>query len=144
MIAKMDMYLDWHHGNLRAGIGGYTWNKHFAQNMTGVKAPPERVDEAIKVMKRSLQQVSRIWLAPDRQGRFMFGDQPSIADLLLAGELTQLEGVGMESFLKENSPSIHKWLHEEMCSMPIFKEIHEQGVAKVAFIVKALDKKYAK
>ena len=50
----------------------------------------------------------------------------------------------MEPFLRDNFASIHKWLHEEMCSMPAFKEIHEQGVAKVSFIVKDLDKKYAK
>ena len=104
MLARMDMYLDWHHANIRMGAAGYIWSKYFQKNMTGIEAPPERISESLRILFRSLQQIERIWLTPSRGTKFMFGDQPSIADLSLACEITQLEGISYEPELRKNFP----------------------------------------
>ena len=93
--ARMDIYLDWHHANLRMGAGGYLFRKYFSALMDkdGVGATEESIKESWKILNRSLQQIERIWLKPDRGYKFMFSDKPSIADLSLACELTQLEAI---------------------------------------------------
>ena len=63
----------------------------------------------------------------------MFGDKPSIADLSLACELGQLESFGFP--LREKYPSIGKWLYEYMMESQNFKKIHEDGIAKMNFLV---------
>lgn len=70
----------------------------------------------------------------------MFSDEPSICDLSLACELTQLHAIGMESMLKEKYPSIHHWFYVNMMSIPAFKQVHDDGAAKVSYIVEALAK----
>ena len=30
LLAKMEMYLDWHHSNMRAGATGYIFGKYFS------------------------------------------------------------------------------------------------------------------
>lgn len=88
------MYLDWHHLNMRRGGAAYVWFTVYMTNMTGLPAPPDETEEAKKLMLRSLKRIETIWLPADRSTKFMFGDEPSIADLSLACELTQLEGAG--------------------------------------------------
>ena len=46
-------------------------------------------------MMTSLDRIEKVWLSPDRKTRFMFDDRPSICDLSLACEITQLDGIGM-------------------------------------------------
>ena len=125
--AKMDMYLDWHHAGIRMGAGGYFFRKYFSGLMdkNGVWASKESIEESWKIMSRSLQQIERIWLKPTRGFKFMFSDHPSIADLTLACELTQMEGINFP--LKEKFPAIHQWMYEHMMSIPQFKKIHEMG-----------------
>ena len=59
----------------------------------------------------------------------MFGDFPSIADLSLACELANMEGIKYP--LKEKFPRIHNWLYNNMMSIPGFKMIHDKGVPTV-------------
>ena len=59
----------------------------------------------------------------------MFGDFPTIADLSLACELANTEGIKYP--MKEKFPSIHKWLYVNMMSIPGFKKIHDKGVPTV-------------
>ena len=42
-IAKIDMYLDWHHANIRMGAEGYLYRK-FISPMIGKPAPQEALD----------------------------------------------------------------------------------------------------
>mgnify|MGYP000152933636 CR=1 FL=1 len=83
----MDMYLHWHHGNIRLGAAGYVFRKYFFPNMVGRSAPKESIIEAEIIMHQSLKKIVKIWLPENSPTKFMFGDKPSIADLSLAAEL---------------------------------------------------------
>ena len=63
----------------------------------------------------------------------MFGDEPSIADLSLAGELGNLEAFNFP--LKEKFPSIDKWLNVEMKSIPGYLKIHNKGAGKLKKVI---------
>jgi glutathione S-transferase len=125
--ARMDMYLDWHHANIRMGAGGYMFRKYFSGLMdkNAVWATEFAIEESWKILTRSLKQIERIWLPANSGKRFMFGDKPSIADLSLAGEVTNM--VLTDYPLKENNPTIYKWLYEDMMSIAGYKEIHDRG-----------------
>ena len=81
--AKMDMYLNWHH----EGMGGnkYFFNKYVSGlcNRNGVWASDSEVKRSYDHLIESLTYISEIWLKPNRGTKFMFGDDPSIADLSL-------------------------------------------------------------
>ena len=72
----------------------------------------------------------------------MFGDQPSIADLSLAQEITQLEGIKYP--LKEKYPSIYEWMYVHMMELPGFVEVYKEGSKKIIFIISSLEKMKAK
>ena len=58
----------------------------------------------------------------------MFGNEPTIADLSLAMELLQLEGIDFhKKVLKVKYPSIYKWLYSDMMEIYGFKQIFEVG-----------------
>ena len=59
----------------------------------------------------------------------MFGDEPSIADLCLFGEITYL--IGMEYPFDVEYENILKWYTEGMLSIPEFKEIHQKGFDRI-------------
>ena len=88
-------------------------------------------------------QILRIWLPGTRKTQFMFGDKPSIADLSLAYELTQLDGIGFAPVLEEKFPTIHEWMYVQMLSIPEFRKINAVGADKVRYVVKALNQRYA-
>ena len=125
------MYLDWHHNNIRMGAGGYMFRKYFSAMMdkNGVGASQYSIDESFKLMEKSLKFISKIWLKPNDTKKFMFGDFPTIADLSLACEMANMEGIKYP--LKEKFPSLHEWLYVNMMSIPGFKKIHEKGVPTV-------------
>ena len=126
--AKMDIYLDWHHANIRMGAGGYMFRKYFSGLMdkNGVWASTFAVNESWTILKRTLTQITRIWLPKDSAKRYMFGDQPSIADLSLACEIANL--TAMKFPLKEEYPTVHKWYYESMMTIPGFKEVTDKGI----------------
>ena len=135
----MDMYLDWHHASIRMGAGGYMFRKYFSGLMDkdGVGASKFAIDESWQILLRSLKLIERIWLPKNSNKKFMFGDKPSIADLSLAGEIGNMEAMNFP--LKEKFPSIHKWLYEDMMSIPGFKKVHDKGVRKVVKSIKMLE-----
>ena len=98
MQAKLDMYLHWHHGNIRMGAGGYMFRKYFSGLMdkNGVWSTDVAVKEAWKLIEDSLKQIQKVWLKPDRGHKYMFGEKPSICDLLLACELTNLGAINFD------------------------------------------------
>ena len=135
--AKMDQYLDWHHANIRMGAGGFLFRKFFSGLMdkNGVYSSKESIDESWKILNRSLHQIQRIWLRKDRGHKFMFSDKPSIADLSLACELTQLESI---NYPLHKYPEINSWFYEHMMSVKEFKAVHLEGSKKVTKVIKML------
>ena len=91
--------------NIRAGAGGFIFRTYFIKNMTGKAATPEQIKESEDMLHTSLKVIQKIWITG--QSKFMFGDEPSIADLSLACELTQLEGIQFP--MAEMYPKIHAW-----------------------------------
>ena len=87
------MYLHWHHGNIRLGAAGFVFRKYFFPNMVGRAAHPESIKESEIILHQSLKKIVKIWLPENSPHKFMFGDLPTIADLSLAAELAQLEGI---------------------------------------------------
>ena len=83
----MDAYLDWHHMNIRAGAGGLIFRSYFQKNMVGFEASKESIQETKMILKNSLETIENFWL---KKSKYLFGSEPSIADLSLACELTQL------------------------------------------------------
>ena len=77
-----------------------------------------------------------MWLPRNSNKKFMFGDSPSIADLCLAVELAQLEGIMFHKSAEEHPtfmfgnkrltdwPSIHKWLYTDMMSIEGYRKVH--------------------
>ena len=59
--------------------------------------------------------------------KFMFGDKPSIADLSLACEMTNLLASGYD--LHANYPQIADWYSNHMMSIPSFKKLHDGAFA---------------
>ena len=70
----------------------------------------------------------------------MFGDKPSIADLSLACELSQLEAIGFMTELEKQFPSIHHWLYVNMMGIPGYKAIHDKGMLSLKRYVSLLEK----
>lgn len=66
----------------------------------------------------------------------MFGDAPSIADLSLGCEITNLEAIDYP--LKEKFPSIYRWRYVEMASISLYKEIEDRGSKSFCKYIKSL------
>jgi glutathione S-transferase len=128
-MAKVDIYLDWHHAGVRMGAEGYLYRKLLAPMMSGKPVPAEALEQSWAILMRSLSQVVRIWLPKTGSKKFMFGNKPSIADLALACEVANLKSINFP--LAEKFPSIHKWLYVDMMSLEGFKEVHHKGMAKL-------------
>ena len=79
----MDSYLDWHHSNIRAGASQYFFRQFFYKNMTGMDPPKDSIKEALMILHKSCALIEKIWL----HDKYLFGAEPSIADLSLACEL---------------------------------------------------------
>ena len=85
--AKIDAYLHWHHSNIRMGAHQFMFRKYFIKGMRGRLASQSEIDEAWNHIFPCLDKIEQIWLPKDSAEKFMFGDEPSIADLSLAFEL---------------------------------------------------------
>lgn len=54
--------------------------------MTGSESPPEKVEEAMANMERCLDSIETLWLS---QGKYIVGDEITVADLFAACEIEQ-------------------------------------------------------
>ena len=135
------MYLDWHHAGIRMGAGGFMFRKYFSALMdkNGKGDTEFSVQEAWTILVKSLKYIERIWLPRNSSKRFMFGDDPSIADLSLACELGNLSAIDHLYPLKEKHPSIWKWLNEDMMNIEGFAKVQNIGVPRVKVIIKTLE-----
>ena len=132
--AVMDIYMSWHHANIRSSASGY----YFANYLSGIIGPEWAKEEVVQqneaMLGVALDGIERVWLSPERKTKFMFGDKPSICDLFLATEIGQLMAVDYP-FEKEY-PSIHEWMMKHMLGLPGYKKIHYEGEGKLRYTQK--------
>ena len=135
---KIDEYLDWHHGGIRMGTGAYFFRTYASGLMSkdGTWSTQESVDEAYELMMKTLSKIEKIWLRADRKSKFMFGSKPSIADLSLGCEITNLLASGYD--LGKNYPSINAWYCDGMMSIPSFKKLHEEATPRIKMWFKSV------
>lgn len=73
--------------------------------MTGSETPPEKVEEAYANMQRCLDSIEIFWLS---QGKYIVGDELTVADLFAACEIEQPRMAGFEP--TEGRPILKEWL----------------------------------
>ncbi|EFJ31777.1 hypothetical protein SELMODRAFT_144252 [Selaginella moellendorffii] len=124
--ARIDSILDWHHANLRRGAAGLVMALVLAP-VLGLSKDPKLASDSEKLLRSSLSKIEDVWL----QGgtKFLGGSfKPSIADLSLCCEITQLEllGAAKLSDLLSPFPKLRQWLIDtEEATSPHFGEIHK-------------------
>eukprot|EP00355_Strombidium_rassoulzadegani_P000139 CAMPEP_0168609458 /NCGR_PEP_ID=MMETSP0449_2-20121227/1219_1 /TAXON_ID=1082188 /ORGANISM="Strombidium rassoulzadegani, Strain ras09" /LENGTH=126 /DNA_ID=CAMNT_0008649607 /DNA_START=203 /DNA_END=580 /DNA_ORIENTATION=- len=125
----IDAYLDWHHLNIRWGAGGYIFRKYFSGFMDkdGNWSTPEAVQESWILIHKSLKLIQKMWL--NGSSTYLFGEEPTIADLSLACELIQLQAIDFP--LKEKYARIHKYVYDDMMKIEAFRHFNEEGGVKV-------------
>ncbi|MCO5583822.1 hypothetical protein L7F22_037737 [Adiantum nelumboides] len=123
--AQIECILDWHHTNLRRGSAGLVMNRVIAPAL-GRPLDAKAASESEVVLKASLDKINTFWL--NENGSFLTGSsQPSIADLSLACEVTQLEFLGEEKMAEYLSPyaKVRNWLDAvEKALSPHFEQVH--------------------
>lgn len=141
--ARVDAALDWHHSTLRRGASTLVFLRRFV----GVRGTGDaRVAEAVATLRSALRQLDTVWLAaphlplpvssstPSSTGPFIAGrDVPSVADLILGCEVSQLELLGEEeptmTALLAPHPALRAWLNAvRAATAPHWDDVH----AKVA------------
>lgn len=123
--AKINSVLDWHHSNLRYGAVNYVSNTVLGPALDR-PLNPEAAAEAENVLLSSLSKLEDIWLNGD--GHFLLGGfQPSIADLSLVCELTQLEVLDEKDRDRILFPykKVLQWIEDtRTATNPHFEEVH--------------------
>nr|KAJ0196603.1 hypothetical protein LSAT_V11C700367650 [Lactuca sativa] len=147
---KIHSLLDWHHSHLRRGasnsnninrfldvdfendylndfilVAGLVYNTILAP-LYGLPSNPRAVDEAKKILPKSLSILDDFWL--QGSGQFLLGNsEPSIADLSLVCEIMQLEFLSEKDYLRILSPykKVLQWIKDtKNATAPYFDEIH--------------------
>ncbi|KAM0913067.1 hypothetical protein ACQ4PT_012423 [Festuca glaucescens] len=124
--AKIESILDWHHSNLRRGAATFVLHTVLGP-FFGLTPNPESAKVAEKLLVRSLKTIESVWLKGN--AKFLNGNpQPSIADLSLVCEITQLELVGDERRNRILGPreKIRTWMgNVKKATSPHFEDAHE-------------------
>ncbi|XP_050227951.1 glutathione S-transferase T1-like [Mercurialis annua] len=124
--AKIHSVLDWHHSNLRRGAAAYVMNTVLAPAL-GLPLNPPAAAEAEKILSASLSMIESFWLKGS--GRFLLGGNlPSIADLSLVCEITQLEVLDEEDRNRILGPhkKVGQWIEDtKKVTRPHFDEVHK-------------------
>ena len=124
----MDEYLEWHHHNIRYGATT-VFLLTLKALQTGKPARKEGMQEYWNILTNSLKSIEQYWMG----AQFMFGSEPTIADLSLACELAQLSAI---NFPMTDYPKTVKWL-ELMLALPEMKEVHKDSIPKLIAFTKA-------
>ncbi|PON62852.1 S-crystallin [Parasponia andersonii] len=123
--AKINSVLDWHHSNLRHGAVTYVVNTVLGPPM-GQQANPQAAAEADKLLSASLSKIESFWLKGN--SKFLAGGlQPSIADLSLVCEITELEVLDVEDRIRILGPykKVQQWIEStRSATSPHFDEVH--------------------
>jgi glutathione S-transferase len=116
---KVEMYLDWHHLNIRRGAASLVFFTVFKSSPMKMNFDDdEQREEVLKILKKSLKFIEKSVLNSHK----FIGDlnEPSIADLSLYGELSQLSLVNYDLTPFKN---IKIWM-KKMEKLPNHAEIH--------------------
>lgn len=123
--AKINSILDWHHSNLR--FGGISLVRNTIAPALGLPMNQEAANQGEKLLCSSLSTIESVWLKGD--AKFLLGnDQPSIADLSLICQVTQLELVDdkVRERIMEPHKKISQWVENfKAATSPHFEEVHE-------------------
>ncbi|KAM3321790.1 Glutathione S-transferase T1 [Capsicum baccatum] len=122
--AKVESMLDWHRTTFPRGPGSYFFYAVFA-SAVGRPLNAKAVARTEKELIAALAKIESVWL--QKKGRFLLGsNQPSIADLSLACEVMQLEGLDEKEHERILGPfkRVLKWLDDTKNAMaPHFEEV---------------------
>ncbi|KAL8244902.1 hypothetical protein R6Q59_011160 [Mikania micrantha] len=122
--AKIHSVLDWHHSFLRRGAAGFVFNTLLGP-LSGIRHYPQVAIQAEEILLRSLSKLEHSWL---KDGPFLAGNtQPSIADLILACEIMQLELLSEKDCNRILSPYVKvvEWVEDTKSAIaPHFEEVH--------------------
>ncbi|KAI7728095.1 hypothetical protein M8C21_030644, partial [Ambrosia artemisiifolia] len=123
--AKIHSVLDWHHSFLRRGAAGVVFNTLLAP-LSGIRSYPQVIIQVEEILLRALSKLEHSWL---KDGPFLNGNsQPTIADLLLACEVMQLELLSEKDRDRILSPYVKvlQWVEDTKRAIsPYFDEVHE-------------------
>ncbi|KAF6175190.1 hypothetical protein GIB67_022871 [Kingdonia uniflora] len=123
--AKINSVLDWHHSNLRRGAAPFILNTVLAPAL-GLPLKPQVAVVAEIILTSSLSKIESIWLKGP--GKFLLGSlQPSIADLSLVCEITQLEILDEKDRNRVLSPhkKVLQWIEDtKNATSPHFEDVH--------------------
>ncbi|PIA49467.1 hypothetical protein AQUCO_01300343v1 [Aquilegia coerulea] len=123
--AKINSVLDWHHSNLRSGAANYVLNSVLGPAL-GLPLNPTKASEAENILNASLSTLESYWLKED--GKFLVGgSQPSIADISLVCEITQLELLEEKDCHRILAPhkKVLQWIEDtRLATSPHFEEVH--------------------
>ncbi|XVF51502.1 hypothetical protein PTKIN_Ptkin04bG0190100 [Pterospermum kingtungense] len=123
--SKIHSVLDWHHNNLRRGPVAYVLHTTLAPTR-GLPLNPQAAAEAEKFISSSLSKIESIWLKGNE--RFLLGgNNPSIADLSLVCEITQLEVLDEKDRNRLLGPhkKVQQWIENTRnATQPHFDEVH--------------------
>ncbi|KAM3263359.1 glutathione S-transferase T1 [Capsicum annuum] len=122
--AKVESMLDWHRTTFPRGPGSYFFYAVFA-SAVGRPLNAKAAARTEKNLIAALAKIESVWL--QKKGRFLLGsNQPSIADLSLACEVMQLEGLDEKEHERILGPfkRVLKWLDDTKNAMaPHFEEV---------------------
>ncbi|KAF7810269.1 glutathione S-transferase T1-like [Senna tora] len=124
--AKINSVLSWYHLNLRRGAATFVLHTLLAPSL-GLRPNQQAAEEAEKILSSSLSTIENIWLKGN--GRFLLGGwQPSIADLSLVCEITQLELLDEKDRDRVLGPhkKVQHWIESTRnATRPHFDEVHD-------------------
>ncbi|XP_065919460.1 glutathione S-transferase theta-3-like isoform X2 [Dysidea avara] len=131
--ARVDECLDWSDSNIRAGAGGYFVNKFIGPKMFGKPEDPAKVEESKGKLDKAISSLENHFLS---KGKFINGDDISIADLKPFCEITQLWVAGVKPY--EAGSKVDVWINNCIekfgpaydLAYKVNKEMIEKGVLK--------------
>lgn len=115
---KMLEYIAWHLSSLQKTCGGWVFNAVFAATKN-----EELIAEKKQALLASLDVMEEYYL---RDGEFISGDQPTIADLMAACDVAQLHLV---DFSMEGRPKLKAWF-DRMRKLAHYDDVHQTIMAR--------------
>ncbi|XP_071386299.1 glutathione S-transferase theta-1a [Centroberyx affinis] len=102
--ARVNEYLSWQHGAVRAHGSKVFWFRALVPIITGSDVPKEKMDSALEDLTQSVNLLEEKFL---QKKPFITGEKISLADLVAVVELMQPVGTGLDVF--EGRPVLSAW-----------------------------------
>jgi glutathione S-transferase len=131
---KVDEYLDWHHGNIRAGASTYFGYKYLLPSR-GIKVSENAIKTQYDLTQKALSMIETYWLNDENQ-KYLIGDEITIADLSLACELQMTLGYNLDY---SKYPRTKAYL-DRMNNYPGVKELFEKSHPFIKALCDSVDK----